>query len=157
MMYRKTYWFRGLEPFFSNLSSYKLFEVYCARNGMILPAIAFSCMFSLFLFGEVQFNQVNWIGKLHELYQKKLGMDRKTQKQEIRFDTEKKPGNGIHQLMFRSTVHAQEFKAGPFVGDECTTKKARVGSYILGQNHLVKDIQGIPRSFRSNLHPSSEK
>lgn len=67
---------------------------------------------------------VNWIGKLHELYQKKLGMDRKTQKQEIRFDTEKKPGNGIHQLMFQSTVHAQEFKAGPFVGDECTTKKA---------------------------------
>eukprot|EP00435_Cladocopium_sp_Y103_P052381 s433_g16.t1 len=68
---------------------------------------------------------VNWIGKLHELYQKKLGMDRQTQKQEIRFTTEKRPGNGIHQLMFQSTVHAQEFRAGPFVGDEPTRKNQK--------------------------------
>lgn len=74
---------------------------------------------------EVLENQVNWIGKLHELYQKKLATDRQIQKQEIRFDTEKKPGTGIHQWMFQSTVQAKEFQAGPFVGDECPTKKAR--------------------------------
>ena len=69
----------------------------------------------------LEMSMFNWIGKLHELYQKKL--ERPVQKDEIRFTTKEKLGPSKH-TMFQCTVDAKEFQAGPFVGETCRAKKA---------------------------------
>eukprot|EP00438_Fugacium_kawagutii_P008228 Skav211133 [mRNA] locus=scaffold1447:104854:106928:- [translate_table: standard] len=114
----------------------------------------------------------NWIGKLHELYQKKLlGLDRNTrniQKDEIRFNTERRPGDGHHQSLFQSTVDAQEFEGGPFLGDTCSTKKlaehsaARIAIENEFPHWLTDDAHGTTepkrrKNRKKRLSPKKEK